>query len=200
MKKRSIIFVFLFILLNCFCVSCTVNENNNDLILPGKDRIWWDKGFNNTSEASDFIIQLKNANKNGDFHFGVSSFNLPINFEEHSITFSGHININCSNKEDIYNSSYDYFEILYMYYEDQISAQTYDRFEIYYYPFYVEDGSVINNEIKYDILDYYDGACDIHFKYDDSMIMKVKLSKQSNSQIDKTLLINDLIKNYKILV
>ena len=112
--------------------SCTVSENSNDsdLILPGKDRLWWDASFDNIDEAKDFIIELRNAQKNGDFNFGVCDFEAPDGYEIFSITFSGHIDNNASKEEDIYNSSYDYFEIKFSFYKDLATLPAHNRFDI----------------------------------------------------------------------
>lgn len=59
-----------------FSVSACGNnvDSDTDLILPGKDRLLWDVSFNDIDEIKDFIIKLKNAQKNSDFNFGICDF------------------------------------------------------------------------------------------------------------------------------
>lgn len=40
----------------------------------------------------------------------------------------------------------------------------------------------------------------IAFEYNETMIIQVKLSSESNSTIDKEKLINELIQNYRVIV
>ena len=102
-------------LITCFlCTGCNLINNKNsddDLVLPGKDRIWWTEGFNDLNEASKFLVDLRNTQKNGNFNFGLSSFIIPKKYICRSTGFYGHIDGNFSNKEDIFNSTYDYFWI-----------------------------------------------------------------------------------------
>ena len=42
-----------------------------------------------------------------------------------------------------------------------------------------------NDEIKYTVTEYYDGKKQIAFEYNETMIIQVKLSSESNSTIDK---------------
>ena len=70
-------------LITCFlCAGCNPTNSKNsddDLVLPGKDRIRWTKGFNDLNEVSKFLIDLRNTQKNAEFNFGLSSFNVPKN-------------------------------------------------------------------------------------------------------------------------
>lgn len=110
MKIKRLIIVLP--LITCFlCAGCNhVNNKNSedDLVLSGKDRIWWTEGFNDLNEASKFLIDLRNTQKNGEFNFGLSSFNILKEYVCRSTGFYGHIDGNFSNKEDIFNSTYDY--------------------------------------------------------------------------------------------
>ncbi|GEM_PF-4201582 len=207
MKKIIPIFLALLTFTSCVCISCGGNtgtsndsNSNSDLILPGKDRIWWDASFANIDEVKEFIIDLKNAQRNSDFNFGVCEFESPSGYKLFSITFSGHIDNNASKEKDIYNSSYDYFEVKASFYKDSEILPNYNRFDIYFYPFYSNNINLINNEIEYSILNYYDGACEISFSYDTSVVMEVKISAESNIEIDKEKMINELINNYKLVV
>ncbi len=176
------------------------SDSNDDLISPGEDRLWWDANFDNIDEAKDFIIKLKNAQKNGDFNFGVCDFVAPSGYEIFSITFSGHIDNNASKKEDIYNSSYDYFEIQISCYKNREILPAYNRFHIYFYPFCLADLNFVNSKIEHNVYDYYDGSCEISFSYDKNVLMEVNLLAESNHQIDKENLIDELSNSYKLVV
>ena len=105
MKKAITIFITLLTFTGCLFTSCseasvTSNDSNsnNGLVLPGKDRLWWFEGFDNNDEVNKFIIELKNAGKNGTFSFGISNFEVPILYKHFSTTFSGHIDKNAYNR------------------------------------------------------------------------------------------------------
>ncbi len=207
MKKIIPLFIVLLAITSCICTSCgesasfnSGSNSNNSLILPGKDRLWWYESFDSLEETEDFIIDLKNTKKNGDFNFGISNFEVPDHYKHFSTTFSGHIDINTSNKEDIFNSIYDQFWIENTFNENTNILPIYNRFSIYFYPFYCSDDTFDNNKIKYEFIDYYDGAYEATFTYDESIIMKVDLSQKSGKEIDKEQMIGDLINNYKLIV
>jgi hypothetical protein len=70
MKKIIPVFVALLAIASCICTSCgesggsnSGSNSNNDLVLPGKDRLWWFEGFDNNDEVNKFIIELKNTGK-----------------------------------------------------------------------------------------------------------------------------------------
>lgn len=189
---------------NFLCTSCSINNeantNDNGLILPGKDRAWWYQDFDNSSEVHEFIIELKNTNKNGDFNFGISNFEVPTIYKHFGTIFSGHINITTSHEEDIFNSVYDEFWIETLFNKNTTILPIYNRFSIYFYPFYYQDNVFVNKNIKYEVNTYNDGSYDVIFKYEDSFIMKAKLAKESTSKIDKDQMIKELISNYKLIV
>ncbi len=193
-------FTILFPLVACGSNVDSDNDSNSELILPGKDRLWWDSSFDNIDEAKNFIFKLKNAQKNGNFNFGVCDFEAPDGYEIFSITFSGHIDNNASKKEDIYNSSYDYFEIKFSFYKDLATLPAHNRFDIYFYPFCLKDSSFVNSKIEHSVLDYYDGSCEISFTYDETVFMKAELLAESNGQINKENMIGELSDNYVLIV
>lgn len=207
MKKIIPIFTALLIIASCICTSCgegassnSSSNSSNDLILPGKDRLWWYEDFDNFDEAEDFLIDLKNTKKNGDFNFGVSTFEIPNLYKHFSTTFSGHIDIDTSNKEDVFNYIYDRFWIESIFNENTDILPIYNRFSIYFYPFYCLDDVFDNSKIEYESINYYDGAYEATFTYNESIIMKVELSQECGKQINKEKMINDLINNYKLIV
>lgn len=83
MKKSIPFFLCSLVITSLATFGCS-NENTIDSsssssyssILPGKDRIWWYQGFYNINDAASFMVDLKNAQKNEDFNFGVSKFDL----------------------------------------------------------------------------------------------------------------------------
>jgi hypothetical protein len=203
MKKIIPVFVALLAIASCICTSCgesggsnSGSNSNNDLVLPGKDRLWWFEGFDNNDEVNKFIIELKNTGKNGTFSFGVSNFEVPDLYKHFSTTFSGHIDNSASKKEDIFNSIYDYFWIESMFNENTDILPIYNRLSIYFYPFYCLDDVFDNSKIEYEFIDYYDGAYEATFTYDESIIMKVDLSQECGKQIDKEKMISELINNF----
>lgn len=186
------------------CTSCNFNNgksiDDNNIVLPGKDKVWWHQGFDDSVEVHEFIKELKNTKKNRDFNFGISDFEVPSIYKHFSTTFSGHIDINNSHKEDIFNSTYDEFWIETIFNENTTILPIYNRFSVYFYPFYSIDNTFDSKKINYEFVDYYDGAYEVSFIYDKSIIMKVKLSPESSSQINKEQMINELIINYKLIV
>lgn len=168
--------------------------------MPGKDRIWWYQGFDNINDAASFMVDLKNAQKNEDFNFGVSEFDLLGIYKKFSIIFSGHIRNGTSNKEDIFNSIYDRFWISCIYNEDTTVLPINNEIYVDFYPFNCDKEKFNNDEIKYTVTEYYDGKKQIAFEYNETMIIQVKLSSESNSTIDKEKLINELIQNYRVIV
>jgi len=204
MKKNVPIFIIILTITNFLCTSCNFNNgantDDNDLVLPGKDRVWWYQNFDNSYEVHEFIIELKNTNKNEDFNFGISNFEVPTIYKHFGTIFSGHININTSHEKDIFNSTYDEFWIETIFNENTTILPIYNRFSIYFYPFYYQANVFDNNNIKYEVNSYNDGSYDVIFKYEDSFIMKAKLVKESTSKIDKDQMIKELITNYKLIV
>ncbi|MCQ2797352.1 MAG: hypothetical protein MJ241_02690 [Bacilli bacterium] len=193
-------FAILFSLAACWNNVGFDNCSNSELFLPGGDRLWWDSSFDDVDEVKNFIVELKNAQKNGDFNFGVCDFKAPVGYEIFGITFSGHIDSNASKEEDIYNSSYDYFEIKLSFYKDLTTLPANNRFDIYFYPFCLKDSSFANDKIEHNVLDYYDGSCDISFTYDEIVFMETKLLAECNSQINKENMIGELTNNYVLIV
>ena len=63
-----------------------------------------------------------------------------------------------------------------------------------------KDNTFDNSKIEYEFINYYDGAYEATFTYSESIIMKVELSQQSGNEIDKELMIDELINNYKLIV
>ena len=201
MKKIILVFTALLAITTCICTSCSESIGpSNGLILPGKDRIWWYEDFDNFDEVEIFLIDLKNTKKNGDFNFGVSTFEVPNLYKHFSTIFSGHIDIDTSNKEDIFNSVYDRFWIENTFNENTDALPNYNRFSIYFYPFYCLDDIFDNSKIEYEFINYYDGAYEATFTYDESIIMKVKLSRKCGKQINKEQMISELINNFMMVV
>lgn len=209
MKKIVQFFITLLTITNFLCTRCNFNNgastdgtntNDNDSVLPGKDRVWWYQGFDNSTEVQEFITELKNTKKNEDFNFGISNFEAPSIYKHFSTTFSGHINNNTSHEEDIFNSTYDEFWIETIFNENTTILPIYNRFSIYFYPFYLLDNTFDSKKINYEFVDYYDETYEATFIYDKSIIMKVKLSHESSSQINKEQMIKELITNYKLIV
>lgn len=207
MKKLIPVFTALLAIASCICVSCgeSTSSNNtsssyNDLILPGKDKVWWYENFDNYDEVKDFIIDLKNTNVNGEFNFGVSNFEVPNLYKQFSTTFSGHIDIDTSHNENIFNSIYDRFWIESIFIENTNILPIYNKFSVYFCPFRFSGDTFNNEKIEYEFIDYYDGTYEATFTYDENIIMKVELSRDSSKQIDKEKMIDDLINNYKLIV
>lgn len=204
MKKVVPFFIIILTFANYFCTSCDFNNEKNtddkDLILPGKDRVRWYQGFNDSTEVYEFITELKYTEKNENFNFGISNFAVPSIYKHFSTTFSGHININNSHEEDIFHSTYDEFWIETIFNENTIVLPIYNRFSIYFYPFYLLDNTFDNKKINYEFTNYYDGSYEGKFMYDKNIIMKVKLSQESSGQINKEQMIKELITNYKLIV
>ena len=207
MKKSIPFFLCSLVLTSLTTFGCS-NENTIDSsssssyssILPGKDRIWWYQWFDNINDAASFMVNLKNAQKNEDFNFGVSEFDLLGIYKKFSIIFSGHIRNGTSNKEDIFNSVYDRFWISCIYHEDTTVLPINNEIYVNFYPFNCDKENFNNDEIKYTVTEYYDGKKQIDFEYNETMIIRVKLSSESNSIIDKEKLINELIQNYRVIV
>lgn len=207
MKKSIPFFLCSLVITSLATFGCS-NENTIDSsssssyssILPGKDRIWWYQGFDNINDAASFMVDLKNAQKNEDFNFGVSEFDLLGIYKKFQLFFSGHIRNGTSNKEDIFNSIYDRFWISCLYNEDTTVLPINNEIYVDFYPFNCDKEKFNNDEIKYTITEYYDGKKQIAFEYNETMIIQVKLSSESNSTIDKEKLINELIQNYRVIV
>ena len=168
--------------------------------MPGKDRIWWYQGFDNINDAASFMVDLKNAQKNEDFNFGVSEFDLLGIYKKFQLFFSGHIRNGTSNKEDIFNSIYDHFWISCLYNEDTTVLPINNEIYVDFYPFNCDKENFNNDEIKYTIEGFEYTTNEITFTYYENIIMYVKLTQQSNAIIDKEKLINELIQNYRVIV
>lgn len=199
MRNASRIFLSLLMLASFVCTGCGENSSNS-LVLPGKDRIWWYEGFDSREEVEKFILTLRKAGKNGKFRFGFSDIAAPNGYKHFYTSFSGHIDIDASNKEDIYYSEYDYFRIETYFNEDTEILPIYNSFEIYFYPFYSDEEDIKNSEIQFEITDYFGGLCEISFSYDNSTVMEVRLSSASNGKIDREQVVNALIDNYELIV
>ena len=207
MKKSIPFFLCSLVITSLATFGCS-NENTIDSsssssyssILPGKDRIWWYQWFDNINDAASFMVNLKNAQKNEDFNFGVSEFDLLGIYKKFSIIFSGHIRNGTSNKEDIFNSVYDIFEIDCIYHEDTTVLPINNEIYVNFYPFNCDKDNFNNDEIKYTIEGFEYTTNEITFTYYENIIMYVKLTQQSNSIIDKEKLINELIQNYRVIV
>lgn len=72
MKKIVPFFITLLTITNFLCTKCNFNNgastdgtntNDNDSVLPGKDRVWWYQGLDNSTEVQEFITELKNTKK-----------------------------------------------------------------------------------------------------------------------------------------
>ena len=194
MKKYTLIIFSLVSLIS----NCTGCDSETDL--PGEERVWWFQGFNDFNDATSFILDLYDAQENGNFNFGLSTFTLPKQYKCLSTVFSGHIDINTSNKEDIYNSKYDHFEIKSTYIEDTINTPIYNLIYVYFYPFYSINKIFNNSGIEFNCVAYDSGAYEVIFKYDDTIIMKAMTTKESSVIINKEEMINELIQNYQIIV
>ena len=206
MKKNNFVLLSLAVVVSCICTNCSENNGSssgsnfdNNFISPGKDRTWWHKSFDSFDKAVNFLIDLKNAGKNGDFHFGVSNFEIPGGYERFSTTFSGHIALNYSNKEDILESTYDRFRIEDTYYHDTLNLPNYHKFKITYYPFNCEIVGINFDKTEYTDINYFDGAYEGSLTYKNNTLLKVEFTKQSSLQIDKAKLVNDLLENYKFI-
>lgn len=197
----------LLVITSCIFTSCGESSSSssssnfsNDLILPGKDRVWWYEGFDSCEEIEKFILTLRKANMNGNFRFGFSDVEAPNGYKHFYTSFSGHIDIDSSNKEDIYYSKYDRFWIETYFNENTNVLPIYNSFVIYFYPFYSNNENFSNDAIEHTIIDYYDGSAYISFNYDESVIMEVKLEAASKGKINKEQLIDALIDNYKVII
>ncbi len=201
--KKFILLVSSLVLIGGTLFGCSKENNHNSYnsaVLPGKDRIWWYEGFENINEISDFIVKLKNTNKNGDFNFGISEFTLPEKYQCFSNVFSGRIDRHHSNKEDILNSVYEYFEIRSIYNEKTTILPNYNRISLWFYPFYCENGMFDKENIKYTISVQSVQLNRVVFNYYEDIIMQFELNKHSSKEIDSQVLIDELIANYRIIV
>ena len=95
---------------------------------------------------------------------------------------------------------YDRFWISCLYNEDNTVLPINNEVYVNFYPFNCDKEKLNNDEIKYTVTEYYDGKKQIAFEYNETMIIQVKLSSESNSTIDKEKLINELIQNYRVIV
>ena len=201
--KKFILLVSSLVLIGGTLFGCSSENNHNSYnsaVLPGKDRIWWYEGFENINEISDFIVKLKNTNKNGDFNFGISEFTLPEKYKCFSNIFSGRIDRHHSNKEDILNSVYEYFEIRSSYIEKTTILPINNYFDLWFYPFYCENGMFDKENIKYTVLVQSVQLNRVVFNYYEDIIMKFELNEYSSKEIDMQVLIDELIENYRIIV
>lgn len=195
MKKivRALSYTLLF-LVGCVNFGC----HNGDI--PDHQRIWWYEKFDNNDEIPNFMTELKNAGKNGDFNFGLSEFDMGDKFKRYSIRFAGHIANNQSKTEDIFNSVYSDFRIEDIYNENTTVLPIYSRVELYFYPLSVVFEEFDNKKIECVPAKCTSGEYEASFNYCEELIMKVKLTRQSNEQIDKEKMISELISNYKLIV
>lgn len=201
--KKIILLVSSLVLIGGTLFGCSSENNHNSYnsaVLPGKDRIWWYEGFENINEISDFIVKLKNTNKNGDFNFGISEFALPEKYKCFSNIFSGRIDRHHSNKEDILNSVYEYFEIRSSYIEKTTILPINNYFDLWFYPFYCENGMFDKENIKYTISVQSVQLNRVVFNYYEDIIMEFELNEYSSKEIDSQVLIDELIANYRIIV
>ena len=201
--KKFILLVSSLVLIGGTLFGCSKEGNHNSYnsaVLPGKDRIWWYEGFENINEISDFIVKLKNTNKNGDFNFGISEFTLPEKYECFSNVFSGRIDRHHSDEEDILNSVYEYFEIRSSYIEKTTILPINNYFDLWFYPFHCENGMFDKENIKYTVLVQSVELNRVVFNYYEDIIMEFELNKHSSKEIDRQVLIDELIENYRIIV
>ena len=202
-NEKNILLVSSLVLIVGTLFGCSKESNHNSYnsaVLPGKDRIWWYEGFENINEISDFIVKLKNTNKNGDFNFGISEFTLPEKYKCLSNVFSGRIDRHHSNKEDILNSVYEYFEIRSIYNEKTTILPNYNQIHLWFYPFYCENGTFDKENIKYTVLVQSVQLNRVVFSYHEDIIMEFELNEYSSKEIDMQVLIDELIENYRIIV
>lgn len=205
--KKSIPFFLCSLLLTSFVtVGCdngnsTNSSSNSKGLIPGEKRFVWFDWFNNINDAANFIVNLKDAQKNDDFNFGISEFDLLSTYDKLSIYFFGFISGESSSTDDILNTKYVYFSITCIYIEKNNFSQSYNYdVEISFYPFMCDKKEFSNKNIKYNITRYEYSLSDITFIYDDTTIMYVKVFHESTKKINQEKLINELIENYKIIV
>lgn len=205
--KKSIPFFLCSLLLTSFVtVGCdngnsTNSSSNSKGLIPGDNRTAWFEWFDNINDAANFIVNLKNAQQNDDFNFGITEFDLLGTNEKLSINFFGFISGESSSTDDILNTKYVYFSITCIYIEKNNFSQSYNYdVEISFYPFMCDKKEFSNKNIKYNITGYENSLSDITFIYDDTTIMQINLSYESTKKINKEKLINELIENYKIIV
>lgn len=175
--------------------------HNQTIPVPDNERIWWYEKFDSNDEIPSFMTELKDTGKNGDFSLGLSKFEISDYFKLFSIGFSGHIDDNCSSKEDIYNSTYDDFWINFLYHESDPNLSVYNaEIDLYFYPFFLEGKQFDKDKIEYTLNDYYPEGYEVRFEYYDETIMKVELARRCRPFVDKDKMINELISNYKLIV
>lgn len=97
MRKLAFVLFALFLLGSC-SYPVSNSDSEPDIVLPGKDRIWWFNVFQTEGEAVDFLAELKSARMNGDFRFGFFPIDSLNPYEKDSLIFCGHIDINTSKK------------------------------------------------------------------------------------------------------
>ena len=183
----------------CFLSGCVASNPN---VLPGSQRLWWYKGFDETSELVQFAKELYSAGKNDDFHLGIFDSVILTPYERTSITFSGHIKSEASKNEDAINSAYDYFEFRYSYcVADLASELNFDRPNVYFFPFYSEMAGVFNpDQIENEITNNSDGGYCIYFTYLNENIMKFEVTRELSDCLGEDEIINKVVEGYKIIV
>lgn len=204
--KKSIPFFLCSLLLTSFVtVGCdngysTNSSSNSKGLIPGEKRFVWFEWFNNINDAANFIINLKNAQKNDDFNFGISEFDLLGTYDKLSIYFLGYINAYSPNTDDILQTEYDSFSIRCTYKEKNNASKYVYDINLFFYPFKCDIKEFNKENIKYNITGYEYSSLIIDFIYDGTTIMFVSFSQESTKKINQEKLINEMIENYKIIV
>lgn len=132
MKKSIPFFLCSLLLTSLVTFGCdngnsTNSSSNSKGFIPGENRTAWFEWFDNINDAANFIVNLKNAQQNDDFNFGITEFDLLGTYEKLSIYFLGYINAYSPNTDDILQTEYDSFSIRCTYKEkNNTSKYVYD--------------------------------------------------------------------------
>ncbi|MGM9813539.1 MAG: hypothetical protein ACI32C_01310, partial [Candidatus Enteromonas sp.] len=176
------------------------SSSGSDLILPGKDRIWWCQGFGDDDEAAMFLNELNSSGQNEHFNFGLSSFALPENYALISSDFWGHIDNDFSHSEDIFNSTYDRFWIRNYYNDRSVPPPNYHSIELYFYPFVSDLSSFENDAIECSYIEHGLEWSEAIFTFKGQTIIRLEIPRESKNKVDSERVINELRANFRIVV
>lgn len=159
------------------------------------------KSFNNQNEASEFIQELKDTGKNGDFHFGFSTCTIPDRYQLVDIHFAGLVDANASNELDILHSKYDHFYMQYDYRGNlsRLSDGHWDWIHLYFYPISSKQEDFQNDRIEFAASGDVYSEYKINFTYKEESIMSAVFDCDAGIGVDFEKITSELIDNFQLV-